>query len=309
MKHTTQLADVQLDSPSTVTIGVFDGVHRGHQALIKRLVDSAHQAGRKAVVLTFHPHPDVVLGNIQDRYYLTSPSQRAQLLTDLGVDLVVTHPFDDAVRNIRAHDFVQLLVTHLQMKSLWVGKDFALGYQREGDVSYLTQLGTELGYHVQPIELLANVGAEERISSTLIRDALGQGDVSQARDLLGRSYAVEGQVVKGDQRGRLIGFPTANMAVWEAQILPANGVYACRVTLGEERFMAVANVGIRPTFEGTTVTVEPHLLDFDRDIYGETLSLSFEAHLRSEMKFNGLDAIKAQLAQDVQNGRAILDTQ
>lgn len=309
MKHVNDLNAVQSDQDTTVTIGVFDGVHRGHQALMQRLVAAAHAQGRQAVVLTFFPHPDVVLRNINERYYLTTATQKAQLLAELGVDLVITHPFDDTVRNTRARTFVETLRERLRLRSLWVGQDFALGYQREGTVDYLAELGRDLGYDVQPIELLAAANDEERISSTTIRDLLRSGEVEAANELLGRSYAVAGEVVRGDQRGRQIGFPTANIAVWEQQILPSNGVYAGWAILGDERFMAVTNVGVRPTFDGQSLTVEPHLLDFDREIYGDTLTLSFEARLRSEMKFDGLEAIKAQLAQDVAQGRALLTQQ
>jgi riboflavin kinase/FMN adenylyltransferase len=149
----------------------------------------------------------------------------------------------------------------------------------------------------------------ERFSSNMIREHLEKGEVKQAAQLLGRSYHVEGTVIEGDKRGRLIGFPTANLAVWEQQVLPANGVYAGWVTLGNERFKAAVNVGVRPTFDGTKVMVEPHLLDFDRNIYGETLSLTFEARLRGEQKFDGIEALKAQLKQDVQQGREILEAQ
>ncbi|MGJ3238273.1 MAG: bifunctional riboflavin kinase/FAD synthetase [Anaerolineae bacterium] len=306
MIHVRQLDHVQLDQPSMVTIGVFDGIHRGHQALIQHLVAEAHNADRLAVVLTFHPHPDVVLQDIQERYYLTSPEQRADLLGAMGVDVVVTHPFDASVREVRATDFVDQLLQSLNMVCLRVGTDFALGYQREGTVAYLTQLGQERGYDVLPIELVKLNGDDQRISSSVIRSALQAGDVVRANSLLGRSYAVRGEVVHGDHRGRLLGFPTANMAVWDQQVLPARGVYAGWATLGDERFMAVANLGIRPTFDGQTLSLEPHLLDFERDIYGETLTLSFEHRLRAEQKFEGLDALKAQLDHDIEQGRALL---
>lgn len=304
MQHITRLEDAKLDSPTLVTIGVFDGVHRGHQSLIKRVVAAAQEAGQQSVVLTFAPHPDVVLRNITGRYYLTTPAQRAQLMGELGVDVVVTHPFNEAIRQIRAHSFVDKLLQYLKMKTLWVGKDFALGYQREGTVNLLTEYGAERGYAVQPIELLDS--DDDKISSSTIRDLLADGDIEAANALLGRSYSVSGEVVRGDQRGRLIGFPTANTAVWEEQVLPANGVYACHVYLGHERFMAVTNVGVRPTFDGTSVTIEPHILDFDRDIYGQTLTIAFEKRLRGEQKFDGIDAVKAQIARDAAAGRAFL---
>jgi riboflavin kinase / FMN adenylyltransferase len=306
MQHVASLTDVQVAQPSVVTIGVFDGVHRGHQALIQRIIETAHQAKRLAVVLTFHPHPDVVLRNIQTRYYLTTPDFRAQLLGEMGVDVVVTHPFDDSVRSIRAAEFVDKLVKHVNMKDLWVGRDFALGYKREGNVDFLTQMGAELEYTVSPIELVTENNGGDTITSTAIREHLEKGEIEAAAKLLGRSYSVSGEVVEGNKRGRTIGFPTANMAVWVQQVLPANGVYAGWATLGDERFMAVTNVGIRPTFDGTTITIEPHLLDFDRDIYGEILSLTFEARLRGEQKFDGIESLKTQLHRDIAHGRDLL---
>jgi riboflavin kinase / FMN adenylyltransferase len=307
MKHVTRLEDVQLEQPSMITIGVFDGVHRGHQTLIEQLLTDAHDLGWQALVLTFYPHPDVILGDIQDRYYLTTPEHRAELLGNMGVDVVVTHPFNDEIRRISAADFVDKLVKHLNMKSLRVGSDFVMGYEREGNVAYLTELGKERDFDVRPLELFKAEGEFKHISSTAIRELLQAGAVEDAAYLLGRSYCIEGEVIKGDQRGRLIGFPTANMAVWEQQVLPAYGVYTGWVTLGDERFMAVTNVGVRPTFEGDAVTVEPHILDFDRDIYGETLRLTFEKRLRGEQKFDGIDALKAQLNRDIAQGRALLE--
>lgn len=304
MQHITRLEDANVASPTLVTIGVFDGVHRGHQSLIKRAVATAHESNQKAVVLTFSPHPDVVLQNVTGRYYLTTAEQRAQLIGELGVDVVVSHPFDDTIRQVRARDFVENLLKHLKMKTLCVGKDFALGYQREGTIDYLSELGQTLGYEVYPIELLD--ADDEKISSSTIRDLLQDGKIEDANNLLGRSYSISGEVVLGDQRGRLIGFPTANTAVWNQQVLPANGVYACYVYLNDERFMAVTNVGVRPTFDGTTITIEPHILDFDRDIYGETLTISFEKRLRGEQKFDGIEAVKAQIGLDAQAGRAFL---
>jgi riboflavin kinase/FMN adenylyltransferase len=287
-----------------VTIGVFDGVHRGHQHLISHLVEQAHSSGRLAVVLTFYPHPDVVLRNIQSRYYLTTPEDKATLLMELGVDHVITHPFDDSVRQIRAADFVDQLREHLQMRVLSVGADFAMGYKREGNIEFLREQGREKGFDLHVTELVTNNG--DTISSTAIRQALETGDVDLARKWLGRSYAVTGPVVHGEKRGRLLGFPTANIDVWDKQVIPANGIYASWVMLGDERFMAATNVGIRPMFEGDAITVEPYILDFDREIYGEHLTLTFEQRLRDEMKFDGLDALIAQIGADVETSREIL---
>lgn len=304
-QHVTQLSAVQLTQPSVVTIGIFDGVHRGHQHLLRQVVESAHCDGLLAAVVTFFPHPDVLLRGITGRYYLTTPDQRAELLAALGVDVIVTHPFDEATRHMRAAAFVDLLLAHLRMKSLWITPDFALGYQREGDFAFLSAQGQQKGFSVHSVELLmdAQHGA---IRSSAIRKALAEGDVVTTADLLARPYRVSGEVVHGDHRGRSIGFPTANIAVWSEQLLPANGVYACYAYLGAERFAAVTNIGSRPTFGGTETRVEAHLLDFDRDIYGQVLTLDFVARLRGEQKFSSVEALIAQISTDVAYGRQLL---
>lgn len=307
MNHVNNLADVHLQQPSVVTIGVFDGVHRGHQYLLQQLVKAARARGHAAVALTFFPHPDVVIRGLSGRYYLTTPDQRAQLLGDLGIDYVITLPFDDQIRNIRAADFVDQMIAHLRLQSLWVGTDFALGYQREGNVTFLREQGAQKSFSVEVIDLLMEENAA--ISSSTIRAALQQGNVEEAREMLGRSYSVSGEVVHGEKRGRALGFPTANIDVWSEQVVPGNGIYAGWALLGGERFMAVTNVGTRPTFDGQNLTVEAYLLDFDRDIYGETLTFTFESYLRPELRFNDVQELIVQMGADVEAGRAYLAQQ
>ena len=302
MQHADSLEAVSLEKPSVVTIGAFDGVHRGHQKLIAELVSEAHAQDRAAAVICFFPHPDVVLRGITGRYYLTSPDERARLLAELGVDVLVVHPFNDEVRHVRAADFVQRLRDHLKMAALWATADFAMGFNREGDIGFLRAQGVE----VHTIEMVAPDGNGDRISSSAIRAALEAGDVSKAAEWLGRPYRIAGEVIGGAQRGRSIGFPTANIDIWEEQVIPANGVYACRTFLGGETFNAVTNVGVRPTFEGVGVTVEAHIFDFDRDIYGQTLSLDFMQRLRGEQKFDGIEALVAQIKQDAKQARTLL---
>lgn len=305
MFHIYDLDNAQPDRPSIVTIGVFDGVHRGHQYLISHLVERAREANRRSVALTLFPHPDLVIRGQKGRYYLTTPEQKASLLRDLGVDLVVTHPFNEQVRNMRAADFVDSLIKNLDMKSLWVTADFALGYKREGNFEFLQAQGAAKGFEVVSVDLLSN-GEQTAISSTAIREALLIGQIEMANHWIGRQYALEGKIIHGDHRGRTIGFPTANMEIWSEQVVPANGVYACYATLNGEKFRAVTNVGERPTFNGTGTRVEAYLLDFDRDIYGETLKLEFVTRLRGEQKFGGIDALVAQIRADVEKGRTLL---
>ena len=307
MPHVYRLEDAQPDAPTVVAVGVFDGVHIGHQALLRDLVARARERGYVPAVLTFHPHPDVVLGRASGRFYLTSPERRAELLAALGVEWVVTHPFDERVRRMRAADFVERVVRHLRMGELWVGADFALGYKREGDVDFLRAEGARRGFAVRAVDLLVSDGHGAVVSSSGVRQALRAGDVERAARWLGRPYRLAGEVVRGDMRGRTIGFPTANLDVWAEQLLPANGVYAGWAQLGAERFMAVANIGNRPTFDHGAVTVEAHLLDFDRDIYGAQLAFDVVARLRAERKFAGVDALVAQIARDVERARAVLE--
>jgi len=306
MQHVYRLEDVHLSGPAIVAVGMFDGVHLGHQYLLRRLVATAQAQHCVPTVLTFFPHPDVVLGRATGRYSLTTPEQRAVLLSEMGVECVVTYPFDDQVRQMRAADFVDQLLRYLKLRELWVGADFALGYRREGNVEFLRAQGEQKGFRLEVVDLVTNDDSGQIISSASVRAALQAGDIETVTRRLGRWYRLEGEVVHGDGRGRLLGFPTANMDVWDQHMLPRNGVYAGWAHLNGETFMAVANIGNRPTFNGRPVTVEAHLLDFDRDIYDRNLVFDVAAYLRPELKFNGVDALIEQIRRDVAQGRAIL---
>ncbi len=297
------LSEVDHKQPTCIAIGSFDGVHLGHQALLRRMASRAHEEGMRAAALTFFPHPRRVLHTLPPRFYLTTLDDRVRLLADLGIDLIITHPFDDEVRHIRAADFVDQLIKALDMKELW-GGNFALGYQREGDVPFLRRQGELKGFTVETLgEPVLYDG--EIVSSRRVREALEAGEIDEVTGCLGRYFCVRGPVVKGDQRGRTIGFPTANVAVWDELLLPANGVYATYIWIGEARHPAATNVGVRPTVDGMKLTVEAHILDFDADIYGEDVRLEFVRRVRPEMKFVGLDALKAQIAADVEEVREV----
>lgn len=306
MNHVYNLADLNLLKPSALTIGVFDGVHRGHSYLIEQFVEKAHESGLLAVVLTFFPHPDVVVRGIEGRYYLTTVERRAELLLNLGVDYVITHPFNEQTRHTPAQEFVQQFVNSMRVRELWIGKDFALGYEREGDVTFLREQGAQHGFDVHAIDLLNAKQQGPVISSSKIRQSLQEGDIQQANEWLGYPYTVEGEVVHGEKRGRSIGFPTANIDVWELQLIPANGVYAGWATVKGERHKAVTNIGYRPTFNGADITVESHLLDFNSDIYGCDFKLTFEHRLRGEKRFSGIDELKQQIADDCLKARELL---
>lgn len=312
--------------PSCVTIGFFDGVHRGHHYLISQASTSARQQGLQAVLLTFYPHPSVVLRGAEP-FHLTTREAKLALLSRLDLDLTVIQPFTPGLARTRASQFVDRMIKQLGMVELWVGPDFALGYRREGDIHFLRQMGKERGFAVNVVSRLKLDG--EPISSSRIRRALREGDVTLAARCLGRPYSLQGPVIIGAQRGRTLGFPTANIELPAEQALPAHGVYAAWARLrgehatsshlrkvssaqpeglGNEQYRAVINIGTRPTFDNGSHTIEAHLLDFDRSIYGQRLTLDLVARLRAEQRFDDVEALVAQINRDVARARQLLHT-
>lgn len=294
----------ELNQDTVVTIGAFDGVHRGHQHLIKRLVEGAHKTDRLATLVTFHPHPSVVLSSHNPALYLTTPGEKAALLEKLGLDLLAILPFDREMARTSARDFIEMVCRHLRMKELWVGDDFALGRDRQGDVAALKAMGEEIGFTLHVIEPVTWQG--EVISSSRIRSLLLRGQVREAARLLGYYPSLAGKVVRGAERGRCLGFPTANLDVRRERAVPANGVYAVYVLVGEERYQGVANIGVRPTFEDTERTVETHLLDFQGDLYGLDLVVEFVERLRPERRFLDVKGLTTQIGKDVAQAHRIL---
>lgn len=301
VEHLTEVPDRQT---TFLTIGSFDGVHLGHQEVIRSMVVAARQQNARAAVLTFFPHPKRIVQNLTGPYYITRLNDRVALLAELGVDLVITHPFNDEVRTTRAADFVQEMLDYLDMRQLW-GGNFAFGYKREGDVPFLRQLGEEKGFTVELVPSMVKV-AGDWVSSSRIRHCLREGNVVEANACLGRPFHVTGTVVMGDQRGRTIGFPTANLEAWEELLLPANGVYATYAWVGDQRHPAATNVGTRPTVNGRDVRVEAHLLDYEGDLYGQELKVEFITRIRAEQRFGGLLALQQQINQDVAAIRGLL---
>ncbi len=305
MQHHRNLEAVQLDG-SWVTIGAFDGVHLGHQSIIHRLVTGSHRAGLPAVVVTFFPHPSKVLHGNGSPFYLTTPEEKAAVLADLGVDQVVTLTFDRELASHSARDFMHQLSETLHLHHLLVGHDFALGRGREGNFAVLKKLGENFGYTIEempPIDVDA-----ELVSSSRIRELLLQNDVTRAAQYLGRRYSVEGEVVHGDGRGRTIGIPTANLDIWKEHLIPGNGIYATLAYLGDHEHRSVSNVGLRPTFESqdTQPKVEAYIMDFDQDLYGQSLRLEFVEYLRPELRFPSIPALVDQIKLDIQKAQEVL---
>lgn len=305
MLHYHSLDGISLTN-TWVTIGSFDGVHRGHQEIVRQVVSGAHKANAIAVAVTFYPHPAVVLGKRSNPLFLTTPEERAALLGALGVDVVITYPFTTEVSQLSAREFMEQLHQHLGLRRLFVGSDFALGRGREGDVNRLSEIGKEFGYSVEIVSPVVN--GDVVISSSQIRSILLEGDVVRAASLLGRPYSIKGQVVHGDDRGKSLGIPTANLSVWSERTVPKAGVYVCRAMVEDRYWGAVTNIGVRPTFENEPVPprVEAHLLDFDGDIYGHEISLEFISRLRDEQRFSDIQSLLQQIHTDIDHAREIL---
>jgi riboflavin kinase/FMN adenylyltransferase len=294
----------EVAGPTAVTVGVFDGVHVGHRKVVSDLVEGARSAGLAATVVTFDPHPLRFLAPEKAPKMLTSIEQRIEQFRGLGVELVGVLYFPD-IRDFAPEEFVnRVLREALQARRVVVGADFRFGRHRAGDAGLLTRMGADLGFEVAVVDLYRP--GPGVVSSTSIRALLARGEVSEAAVLLGRPYQLVGRVVTGDGRGRSLGFPTANLAIEADLLVPGNGVYACRARHPEGEGLAVVNIGIRPTFAGEDRRVEAHLLDFDRDLYGADLVLTFVDRIRDERKFESIEELSLQIAEDVARARAIL---
>ena len=306
MKIDSELSPQRPDRESALTIGVFDGVHRGHRHLIERLKEVAARTGRLSGVLTFRNHPASVLRPDFVGRYLTSVDRRIRLIKGLGADFLVPVSFDIELSRLTAREFVAILQDRLRMKGLVVGPDFAMGHNREGDVETLTSLGSEMGFSVNVVDPLLDE-AGHPIRSTHVRHALIEGDVATVSELLGRHFALSGAVVRGVGRGGPLGFPTANLAVPADIAIPGDGIYATWAHIGGSRHMAATSVGVRPTFDDGEHTIEAFVLDFDGDLYGQDVRLEFVHRLRDEAKFDTVQALQEQVEKDVTDTRAILE--
>jgi len=291
----------------SVTLGNFDGIHVGHQALIKNAVDDGQRLGVRSAVLTFEPHPLRVLAPERAPKMLLTHKDKMQLLQSLGVDCVVVQQFDRSFAAIGAEEFVRkYLVERLRAKKVWVGKDLRFGKGRAGDIDKLRAWGLQSGFDVGMVEPVMVCG--ERVSSSRIRELIGNGEVAAVQPMLARYYFVSGKVVAGHRRGRQLGFPTANIAS-RAEVVPHDGIYATLFHLGENILPSVTSIGLNPTFGAGPRTIESYILNFDREIYGESVKLSFLARLRGEQKFTSVESLIEQIRRDVADAEAVLARQ
>ncbi|HEX8371805.1 MAG TPA: bifunctional riboflavin kinase/FAD synthetase [Chthoniobacterales bacterium] len=309
MRRLSQIAELtSLEGPLSLGIGVFDGVHLGHQAVIDCTLASARKAGGTPVIVTFDPHPARVLRPDNPPRLLTSTSHKLQLLGACGVENVLLVKFDAHFASQSPADFIRLLAAHSQkLHAICVGEDWAFGKNRSGNVDFLRKEGCELGFSVVAVPPVKLSG--EIVSSTLVRRAVEAGELDRAAQFLGRPYTILGTVVSGAQLGRTLGFPTANLSAHNEQF-PPNGVYAIEAQVGSTVQQGVANIGVRPTVENAAPgrLLEVHLFDFAEDLYGQDIEVSFAAALREEKKFANLDELRAQIALDAQSARHFFET-
>lgn len=292
--------------PVRFTIGTYDGIHRGHQTILVPLIEAARSSGSTSLLVTFEPHPRCVLDPDHCPQNLTTLDEKTWILEQLGMDRVVVIPFTPQVAVLSPAAFMRRLMSGMQIRHLTVGYDFAFGHGRRGDHAFLERLATSRGFSFSVVPALERGGAP--ISSSRIRRLVLLGQVRAAAQLLGRDYFLRSVVEHGVERGHRIGYPTANLKITPNKLLPANGVYAVRVLVDGETEPAVMNIGFRPTFGGSTLTVEAFLLDYEGDLYGKLLTVSFVQRLRGERRFPSATALQQQIARDVESAKRILES-
>jgi riboflavin kinase/FMN adenylyltransferase len=289
---------------SVITLGNFDGVHRGHQELVRKVMARAREIGALSLVVTFRPHPLKILAPEKCPPLISIYEEKIRLFEKLGIDVLVKIPFTMEFASMSPEDFVRdVLCDTLGAREIFVGYNYRFGKGRRGNTDMLKRLGKELGFVVRIVDQISVEG--EVVSSTKIRDLLKRGSVEHAARLLGRSYAITGIVVRGDGRGKLLGFPTANV-VPKHSIIPSHGVYAVRLLVRDKMYDGIANIGLRPTFNKKEPTIEVHVFDFSEDIYGEEISLYFVGRIREERRFGGADELVSQIHSDIAAAREML---
>jgi riboflavin kinase/FMN adenylyltransferase len=299
------LENIPQNNGFVITQGTFDGVHLGHQHVLKQVVNLAKLYNKPSLLITFHPHPRLVIDPQNTSIkLLSSIEEKAKKILEMGIDYVLVLSFTHEISQYSPREFVnEILVKKLNVQCMVVGYDHRFGKNRSGGFQELTNLASEFNFDVKEID--ASEIEEIAVSSTRIRNALSSGNLTSANELLGRPYTLSGTVVQGKQLGRQLGYPTANIQIDEPnKLIPPNGVYIGYTLIGEIKYKIMLNIGVRPTVDGTTQTIEAHILDFEKDIYNEHISLFLVQFLREEQRFNGLDALKIQLQQDEAKTRA-----
>lgn len=298
LKIVNSIKSFNTTKPTIVTIGTFDGVHLGHRKIIDQITTNAHRLDCESLVLTFFPHPRMILQEDTEMKQLNTLEEKIALLENLGVDNLVIHPFDKEFSRLTAEEFVkEVLVDTFKVKKIIIGHDHRFGRNRTANIDDLIAFGETYNFDVEQIS--AQEINEVSISSTKIRNALIEGSIELANNYLGYNYSLTGIVSKGKQLGRTIGYPTANLKIEESyKLIPSNGVYIAKSIIDETTVYGMMNIGIRPTVDGTSQTIEIHFFDFNKDIYNQKITISLLKRIRSEQKFESIDGLKAQLGLD-----------
>jgi len=304
MEIEQELASITPPGETVLTMGVFDGVHAGHRYLLKKLQQRAAEKNLLSGVVTFSPHPQSVLHPHNQLPWLSNLEDRVRAFRELGINIVAVLTFTPKVAQLSAQEFISLVKKHLRMRGIMVGPDFALGRGREGNINLLRALGREMKFSVEVISPYTING--EVVSSTLIRQALVQGDMRRVERLMGHYFYLRGKVITSDKRGRVLGFPTANLDIQPQQALPGNGIYATIAQVDGKQFPSATNIGIRPTFGEGEKTVETHLLNYKGDLYDKEIRVEFVQKLRDEQRFPSSEELKVQIEKDVREVEAIL---
>ncbi len=307
MQVEEELAELSPKKDMLLTIGVFDGVHLGHKYLISQLTANTKRRNLLSGVVTFRQHPQRILSSQTKLPFLTDLARRTALLKNEGVDAIIPLSFTDELVQLNASHFLSLLKKHLRMCGLVVGPDFALGRNREGNINTIRSLGQDMNFSVTIVAPM--IIDNEVVSSTAIRNALSDGNMKRVLKLTGRPFSLNGYVISGEGRGAKLGFPTANLDIDPQQALPADGVYATWTYIDNQIYPSMTNVGRRPTFPGNKRTVEVLLLDYHNNLYGRELKIDIIERLRREKQFNTAEELKKQIAEDIKQGRAILNSQ
>ncbi len=304
MNIAEELSNIKPQKETLFTVGVFDGVHIGHQHLLTYLRDKARKNGWLSGVMTFKSHPETVLNSSRQLPWLDDLDNRINQIKSLGIDIVVVLSFTSELRQLSAREFLRLLKDYLKIRGLIIGPDFALGKNRQGNAEQLGLLGREMGFSVEVVLPLVVDG--EVVSSSLIRQALAQGDIKKATKLLGRAFSISGMVIPGDQRGRTLGFPTANMELEPDQASPGDGVYVTFAYTNNEPLPSVTNIGVRPTFGGGKRLIETYIIvGHEAQLSGQMFRVEFIDKLRDEKRFNSAEELKTQISKDVEQSRLV----
>lgn len=306
MKLDIELTNSDIQRNSIITVGVFDGVHLGHHQIISHLLSRASKTGLLPGVVTFIEHPSSVLNPDFPLLYITSLEDRIHLIKEMGIDIIIPVTFDIELSRLSARDFVLYLKKHLLMRELVVGPNSTLGSNRKGTFEVLQSIGDSSNFTVTTTTMINN--DHQPISSTQIRTALLQGDMNCTTKLLGRNFSITGKVVRGDGRGKLLGFPTANVALPPKMITPADGIYATLAFVDQNCFMAATSIGTRPTFNGEHRTIEAHIIDWEFDLYDREIRLDFVQRLRDEVKYTNIETLQRQMHKDVEKTKKILQS-